>query len=53
MYDEPRAKALLGVPDDHNFFCVISFGYPAPEHAPLQLGGRKPLEDVVKWEKWG
>jgi nitroreductase len=36
----------------NNFFCVISFGYPAPEHQPLQLGGRKPLEEAVRWEKF-
>lgn len=52
MYDEAAAKALLGVPEDHNFFCVISFGYPAPEHQPLQLGGRKPLEESVRWERF-
>jgi nitroreductase len=52
MYDEAEAKALLGVPDDHNFFCVISFGYPAPEHQPLVMGGRKPLEESVRWESY-
>lgn len=52
MYDEAGAKALIGVPEDHNFFCVISFGYPSPDHQPLVMGGRKPLEEAVRWEKF-
>lgn len=52
MYDEAAAKALLGVPAEMNFFCVISFGYPSADHQPLKLGGRKPLDESVRWDGW-
>jgi nitroreductase len=52
MYDEAAAKALLGVPPDMNFFCVISFGYPSADAQPAKLGGRKPLHEAVRWEHW-
>lgn len=52
IYDEAAGKALLGIPDEMSFYCAISFGYPSPDHKPLTLGGRKPLEEVVRWEQW-
>jgi nitroreductase len=52
IYQPDRAKALLGVPDNLTCNLAISFGYPAPEHRPLKLGGRKPLNEIVHWEKW-
>ncbi|MCL4250072.1 MAG: nitroreductase family protein [Anaerolineae bacterium] len=52
MYDEAAAKALLNIPAEMNFFCVISFGYPSADHKPAKLGGRKPLADVVRRETW-
>jgi nitroreductase len=52
MYDQAAAKELLGVPPEMNFFCVISFGYPAADHQPLVMGGRNPLDETVRWERW-
>lgn len=52
MYDEAAAKALLNIPAEKNFFCVISFGYPSADHKPAKLGGRKPLADVLRREHW-
>jgi nitroreductase len=52
MYDVDAASQLLGIPATANFFCVISFGYPAAEHKPLKLGGRKPLDTIVRRERW-
>lgn len=52
IYDQDKAKALLGVPSDLNFWAAISFGYPAPNFVPARMGGRKPLEEVVHWEKY-
>ena len=34
---------------------ALSFGYPAAEQvrpAVVKKGGRRPLEDVVHWERW-
>ncbi|NWF70269.1 MAG: nitroreductase family protein [Chloroflexi bacterium] len=52
IYDAERAKTLLGVPAEMNFYAALSFGYPAPDFVPAQMGGRRPLQQVVRWEKW-
>lgn len=53
MWEPERAKAILGVPDDHSFEVAISFGYAAnPPVAKGRSGGRRPLDDVVRWEHW-
>lgn len=51
IYQQDEAKSLLDIPQDKNFYCVISFGYPLEVHK-LTKGGRKPIEEVVRWEKW-
>jgi nitroreductase len=51
--DEPeRAKTILGAPGDLQFDTAISFGYPAQPPSAPRAGGRKPLDEVVHWEKW-
>ncbi len=52
VYDVDKARAILGIPAEMYFSAALSFGYPSPEHVPLRLGGRKPLEAVVRREKW-
>lgn len=52
IYQRDEAKQVLGIPQDHNVFCAISFGYPSEAHQPLRMGGRKPLDDIVVWERW-
>jgi nitroreductase len=52
IYTPDKAKELLGIPAEMTCYTAISFGYPSPEHTPARLGGRKPLQDVVRWEKW-
>lgn len=56
IYEPERARELLGVPEDMHLNVAISFGYPAdPERAlatTLKPGGRRPLEEVVHWERW-
>ncbi len=52
IHDEAKGKALLGIPNEMNFMLALSFGYPARDAVPAKLGGRKPLSDVVRWEKW-
>jgi nitroreductase len=47
-----EARRILNVPEDHNLMGAISFGYPAPEHKPNKMGGRKPLDEVVRQETW-
>jgi len=55
MHRESCAREVLGVPDDHRSRYAIALGYPdhaaerrARERSPLH--GRKPLDEVVRWE---
>ena len=52
IYDADKARALLGVPPEQHFDVALSFGYPAADWQPTKMGGRRPLEDVVRWERW-
>ena len=50
MWEPDKAKAILGVPADKQFDTAISFGYPARK--PGRIKDRRPLEDLVRLEKW-
>lgn len=52
IYHPDQARAILGIPENLQVDVALSFGYPSPEHKPAKMGGRKPIEEVVKWEKW-
>lgn len=52
IYQPEEAKQVLGIPQDRSVFCAISFGYPSENHKPLRMGGRRPLDDIVFWERW-
>jgi nitroreductase len=52
IYEPDKAKSLLGVPTELSLDLAISFGYPSPDHTPAKMGGRKPLTEIVHWEKW-
>jgi nitroreductase len=46
------AHTVLGVPPDLECLWSITFGYPATPPAPLKAGGRRPLEDLVRYERY-
>jgi nitroreductase len=52
IYHPDKAKAILGVPPEMSCFVAISFGYPADDFVPAKMGGRKPVDEIVKWERW-
>ena len=52
IYEPEKARAILGVPDGLDLNTAISFGYPAQPPAAPRPGGRKPLDEVVRWERW-
>ncbi len=52
IYRPDEAKALLGIPADLAFDMVISFGYPAEQQRPGVKGGRRPLEELIHWDRW-
>ncbi len=55
IYDMEKARGILGFPPDLHLDIAISFGYPADETkltAPPKQGGRKPLDEMVHWDRW-
>jgi nitroreductase len=55
IYDMEKARAILGFPAELSLRFALSFGYPADEaklSAAPKKGGRRSLEEVVRWEKW-
>lgn len=53
IYDLDRARELLGFPEELHIRIAISFGYPSAEMSrPARPGGRRPLDEVVSWERW-
>ncbi len=55
IYDMAKARTLLGFPSDLELHIALSFGYPADESqltASPRVGGRKPLTEIVYWDRW-
>jgi nitroreductase len=55
IYEADKARELLGFPNNMFTRFAISFGYPQ-EPALLTLtpkkGGRRPLNEIIHWNKW-
>src|SRR3954452_4611027 len=53
IYEPEQARAILGIPAQYNVRYALSFGYPAQtDQPPLKRGGRRPLDELVHWDKW-
>lgn len=55
IYDPEKARQILGFPPDRHLQIALSFGYPLEEEqltAPPRRGGRRPLEEMVHWDRW-
>ena len=52
IYHPDQARTILGIPENLQVDVALSFGYPSPENKTAKMGGRKPIAEVVKWEKW-
>ena len=55
IYDHEAARQMLGYPQKMHLYIAISFGYPVDEAyltTPPQKGGRRPLDEIVRWERW-
>ena len=46
------AREILGVPPELGCHWAITFGYPAAPPAPLKAGGRRALEELVRYERY-
>lgn len=56
VYDQELCRSILAYPTDSHCEYLLNFGYPDEADAqtrPLRKGGRKPLGDLVYWERWG
>jgi nitroreductase len=55
VYEPDLARKLLGFPEDQYCEYIFSFGYPADPAdltRPPKAGGRRPLDDMVRQERW-
>ena len=55
IYEAEKAREILGFPPEWHLRIALSFGYPLDEEkisAAPKKGGRRPLEEMVHWEKW-
>jgi nitroreductase len=55
IYESEKAREILGFPSEWHLRIALSFGYPADEakmSAAPKKGGRRPLEEMIHWEKW-
>jgi len=55
IYETKKAREILGFPAEWHLRIALSFGYPVEEEklsAPPKKGGRRPLEEVVHWDRW-
>ncbi len=55
--ENDRLRELLAMPDDVEIVGVVTVGHPAPEpnrarRAAAIAARRRPVEEVVRWERW-
>ncbi len=56
VYEQELCRSILGYPLDQHCEYLLNFGYPADERSmtrPARIGGRRPLAEVVYYERWG
>jgi nitroreductase len=56
LHKPEPSRELLGYPADLHLRMVVAFGYPADPAAAFEparrVGGRKPIDEVVHFERW-
>ena len=52
LHREAMAAEVLGLGEGQKCRYAISLGYPAPTAAPKKYGGRKPLDELVHWDRY-
>ena len=51
--DQEKARAILGVPDDHLVAFLLGIGYPADRPlTPIRKPNRRPFSEVVRHGRW-
>lgn len=49
LVDRPAAKAVLGLPEDIEPFCIIPVGFPMGKFGPVT---RRPVTEIMRWDRW-
>ena len=55
IYEPEKARTIFGFPEDLTMRIALSFGFPDEKDVLIdqpKKGGRKPLNDIVHWDKW-
>jgi nitroreductase len=55
IYEEEKARGILGFPPEWHLRIALSFGYPLDEEklsAAPKKGGRRSLDEMVHWDRW-
>jgi nitroreductase len=47
LFDRPKLRELLTIPQDKGIFIVVAVGYPSSDH--LRDKQRKPIEEIVRY----
>ena len=45
-------RASLKLPDDWSVYSAVAIGHPIDSARPKRLGGRKPLDELVHWDRF-
>ncbi|MGD9712458.1 MAG: nitroreductase family protein [Thermomicrobiales bacterium] len=45
-------RESLALPDDWSVYSAVAIGHPAESARPKRLGGRKPLDELVHWDRF-
>ncbi|MBI2767238.1 MAG: nitroreductase family protein [Chloroflexi bacterium] len=53
LHDNDCARAVLGLPEGHLVANVIALGYPGGKDPTTGSRPRMPVEQYVRWERWG
>jgi nitroreductase len=55
IYEPEKARMIFGFPEDLTMRIALSFGFPDEKEVLIdqpKKGGRKPLNEIVHWDKW-
>jgi nitroreductase len=52
LHRDDDAARVLGVAGGRKCRYAVALGYPAPQAGPAHFGGRKPLDELVHWERY-
>ncbi|MFO7300736.1 MAG: nitroreductase family protein [Actinomycetes bacterium] len=51
LHRPAEARQFLGLSAEQEARYAVAFGYPAPNAAPAKFGGRKPKDEVVRYDR--